>query len=200
MKKTSLVNISALYLPLNVTSLIEPMDQGVLVALKCRYKKKLLRRLLIEDKNGASLINFLGLKSVNMKIVTELIAESWGEIKGSTLCKLWRKIMPIQEPKESENQTEGQEDGDEDEREFIHEFQELGYSMDENEIGTWLNSDSNNPGFQLMTDDEICDHVLSKQVPDQEDEPEPEEGELNVCPVSKSMAAHNYVCEVSHVV
>ena len=183
-------NITALYLPPNVTSLIQPMDQGVLVALKRRYKKKLLRRLLIEDENGASLINFL--KSVNIKIVTELIAESWGEIKESTLRKSWRKIMPIQEPKESEDQTEGQEDGDEDEREFIREFQELGYSMDENEISTWLNSDSNDPGFQLMIDDEICEHVLSEQAPDQEDEPEPEEGELNACPVSNSMAAHMF--------
>ena len=100
--------------------------------------------------------------------------------------------MPIQEPTKSEDQTEGQEDGDEDEQEFMHEFQELGYSMDENEISTWLNSDSNDPGFQLMTDDEICDHVLSEQVPDQEDEPEPEEGVSNVCPVSNSMAAHMF--------
>ena len=114
-------NITALYLPPNVTSLIQPMDQGVLVALKRRYKKKLLRRLLIEDENGISLIDFL--KSVNMKIVTELIAESWGEIKESTLRKSWRKIMPIQEPKESEDQTEGQEDGVEDEQEIINEFQ-----------------------------------------------------------------------------
>ena len=166
------------------------MDQGVLVALKRRYKKKLLQRLLIEDENGVSLIDFL--KSVNMKIVTELIAESWGEIKESTLRKSWRKIMPIQEPAKSEDQTEGQEDGDEDEQEFMHEFQELGYSMDANEISTWLNSDSNDPGFQLMTDDEICDHVLSEQVPDQEDEPEPEEGVSNVCPVSNSMAAHMF--------
>ena len=72
------------------------MDQGVLVALKRRYKKKLLLRLLIEDENGVSLIDFL--KSVNIKIVTELITESWGEIQKSTLHKSWRKIMPIQEP------------------------------------------------------------------------------------------------------
>ena len=137
------------------------------MALKRRYKKKLLRRPLIEDENGVSLIDFL--KSVNMTIVTELIAESWGEIKESTLGKSWRKIMSIQEPKESDDQTEGQEDGDEDEQEFIPEFQKLGYSIDENEISTWLNSDSNDPGFQLMTDDEICDHAISEQVPDQED-------------------------------
>ena len=41
-----------------------------------------------------------------------------------------------------EDQTERLEDGDEDKQEFIPEFQELGYSWDENEISTWLNSDS----------------------------------------------------------
>ena len=71
------------------------------------------------------------------------------------------------------------------------EVQELGYIMDENEIHTWLNSDSSDPGFQLMTDDEIPEHVLSKDL-DLEDEPEPEEEEPNLCPVSNSMAAHMF--------
>ena len=57
----------------------------MLVALKRWYKKKLLQRLLIEDENGVSLIDFL--KSVYVKIVMELIAESWGENKESTLRK-----------------------------------------------------------------------------------------------------------------
>ena len=77
-------------------------------------------------------------------------------------------------------------DGDEDEHEFIFEFQELGYSMDENEISTWLNSDSNDPGFQLMTDDLIHDNAFTELVPNQEDKSEPEEGKPNVCPVSNS--------------
>lgn len=52
-------NINVLYLLPNVTSLIQPMDRGVLVSLKCCYKKKLLQRLLIKDENGVSLITFL---------------------------------------------------------------------------------------------------------------------------------------------
>ena len=55
--------------------------------------------------------------------------------------------MPIQESKLSKDQTERLEDGDEGEQEFIHEFQELRYSMDENDISAWLNSDFNDPGF-----------------------------------------------------
>ena len=45
-----------------------------------------------------------------------------------------------------------------------------------------------------MTDDEICEHVLSKEL-DLEDEPEPEEEELDFCPVSNSMAAHTCMLE-----
>ena len=40
-----------------------------------------------------------------------------------------------------------------------------------------------------MTGDEICEHVLSKEL-DLEDEPEPEEEEPNFYPVSNFMAAH----------
>ena len=135
------------------------------MALKRCYKK-LLQRLLIEDENGVSLIDFL-----NMKVVMELIAESWGEIKGSTLYKSWRKTMPIQSPKQGE--------------EIRLKDRKMDMKMWRRDT-VWMNSDSNNLGFRLMTDDEICGHVLSELVPDQEDKPEPEEGESNVCPVSNS--------------
>ena len=65
----------------------------MLKALKLHYKKKLLRRLIIEDDRGQSVVDFL--KSVNMKTVTHLIAESWEEIKPDTFRKSWKKIIPI---------------------------------------------------------------------------------------------------------
>ena len=50
------------------------MDQGVLQMVKKRYKKKLLRRLIIEDDMGGSVVSFLN--SVNMKVVAEVAAEA----------------------------------------------------------------------------------------------------------------------------
>ena len=85
------------YLPPNVTALIQPMDQGVLKALKLRYKRKLLRRLLIEDDRGGSIVAFL--KSVTMKTVITLIAEAWDEMKPDTFRKSWRKILPMEQTK-----------------------------------------------------------------------------------------------------
>ena len=88
--------IFAKFLPPNVTALIQPMDQGVISSLKIRYKKKLLRRLIIEDDGGKSMVEFL--KGVNMRVVVELVHESWNEITGETLRKSWRKIIPIPKP------------------------------------------------------------------------------------------------------
>ena len=80
------------YLPANVTSLIQPMDQGVLQAIKMRHKKKLLRKLIIGDDLGESIID--GIKSVTMKTVTE----AWSEIQPVTLRRSWQKIIAIDKP------------------------------------------------------------------------------------------------------
>ena len=57
--------IFAKFLPPNVTALIQPMDQGVIESAKKRYK--LLRRLIIEDESGVSIVDYL--KCINLKVV-----------------------------------------------------------------------------------------------------------------------------------
>ena len=78
--------ILAHFLPANVTSLIQPMDQGVLQEVKMKYKKLLLRRFIIEEDVGGSIIEFI--KRVNMKAIVELVDESWTEIQSTTIRKL----------------------------------------------------------------------------------------------------------------
>ena len=39
-------SVTCMFLPLNTTSLIQPMDQGVLQAMKKRYKRKLLQKVI----------------------------------------------------------------------------------------------------------------------------------------------------------
>lgn len=41
--------IRVLFLPPNVTSLIQPMDQNCLLSLKTRYRKELLKKLLLKE-------------------------------------------------------------------------------------------------------------------------------------------------------
>ena len=87
--------VIAKFLPPNVTSLIQPMDQGVLVAIKCRYRRKILEELVFQDNNGTSLFNFL--RGIHLLKVSEMIAASWNEIQPKTLQLLWRKNFPLEE-------------------------------------------------------------------------------------------------------
>ena len=64
-------NIKALFLPPNTTPLLQPMDQGVLEALKRWYRKALLQKLLLEDENGRSIVEFV--KQINMKDVVYML-------------------------------------------------------------------------------------------------------------------------------
>ena len=91
-----------------------------------------------------------------MKVVADLIAESWDEIEPSTIQKSWRKIIassvqqpdqdretPGEEPSSGEGEGQkssggvGEKEPSEDQgslgdaAEFIDAFQELGYSMNE---------------------------------------------------------------------
>lgn len=63
----------------------------MLKAIKTRYKK-LIRRLIIEDDVGKSIVEFI--KSVNMKTV---VAELWNETQPLTL-RFWRKIIAMDDP------------------------------------------------------------------------------------------------------
>ena len=85
--------VKARFLPPNVTALIQPMDQGVIQSVKRRYKKKLLRRLIIEDDMGTSIVGFS--KGVNLRIVVDLVHESWMEITKDTLRWSWQTTLPI---------------------------------------------------------------------------------------------------------
>ncbi|GFV26021.1 tigger transposable element-derived protein 7 [Trichonephila clavipes] len=65
--------IKAIFLPPNVTPLLQPMDQGVLQKLKQIYRKQFLRTLIEDDT--VSLV--AKIKQTNMKDVVYWSAESW---------------------------------------------------------------------------------------------------------------------------
>ena len=51
-------DIKAMFLPTNTTALVQPMDQGVLEAMKRRYCKAMLRSLLLEDRGEGQLLSY----------------------------------------------------------------------------------------------------------------------------------------------
>ena len=64
--------MTELSLPPNTTPLIQTMDQGVLEALKRRYRRSMLQKLLLQDQAGQSVIECI--KSINIKDVVYMSA------------------------------------------------------------------------------------------------------------------------------
>ena len=144
--------IKSIFLPPNTTSLIQPLDQGVLVALKKRYRKLLLRKLLMVEAE-TPMLTFL--KSIDMKDAVYMAAMAWDDIPSSTLRKSWCKLLGESEPELSSEHNSLQTDIEE----FQEAFRELDHDISQEEVAEWLNSDQNDQGYQLLSDSEIMQQV-----------------------------------------
>lgn len=139
------------YLPPNVTSLIQPMDQGVISSLKRRYKKIFLRFLLEENSTTDSLKEIL--KKWTIKDAIFAVCEAWANLQSTTLKLSWGKILEhedlTQESSEEEDETDACLKVAIDLPDFIN--------VDRDDIINWLDCDKELEGFEKLTDEEIAD-------------------------------------------
>ena len=84
--------VTTLFSPPNTTSILQPMDQGILKALKRCYKKQLLRHLIIENHSSSLSVPDV-LKQLTIKDVVCWSAQAWEEIVPQSLCKSWNKLL-----------------------------------------------------------------------------------------------------------
>ena len=143
--------IRAMYFPPNTTALFQLMDQGVLEAMKRRYRKALLQKLILEDREGRSIIEFV--KKIDMKDVVYMAAAAWENVPPSTLVKSWKKLLRTENSAEqSTSTTESEKDSDE----VLQLVQQLDSNIQLNE---WVNVESNDQGYQLLSDEDIVRKV-----------------------------------------
>lgn len=92
-------NITCMFLPANTTSLIQPMDQGVIYTAKRPYKNKLLNEILEvegpatgeEDRRGYKTLQ--NLKDYNIRSMIYNFASAVKDIKHSTLINSWEELL-----------------------------------------------------------------------------------------------------------
>lgn len=170
---------NVLFLPPNVTSVLQPMDQGVIETFKRFYRKQLLQMLLLDMENGEESV-LSSYKKLNLKDAVYMAADAWASVKDTTLEKAWNKLCPKPtNPQESDdpdpdNPQEPHESDDPDElREIIKQvpgFEEC----DNANIDDWLNCDVDDPGYQILSDEEIVQQIKDDN---QEIEEEEDDGE-----------------------
>ncbi|XP_025050506.1 jerky protein homolog [Alligator sinensis] len=82
-------NIFTIFLPANVTSLIQPMGQGIIQNMKCYYRRDFLRKLINHE---GTIQNFQSL--YNIKDAVFNVACAWNSVKSKTLRNAWRNLWP----------------------------------------------------------------------------------------------------------
>lgn len=165
--------IKCMALPPNTTSLIQPMDQGIILACKRKYKKLYLDEVMVvleepedavQDTRGKRTLQRI--RDYNIKSAIFNWASSWKQMKTSTLINGWKKLL-------------FDEDVEPDFKGFeAKDFQETlaaggETNVTEADIYDWLEADEGDPGCQILTEEEIaCDVASSFTADDDTDEEE----------------------------
>ena len=148
--------IKVLYLPPNTTSLIQPMDQGIIYTCKRHYRKKQLQDCLVvipddtaeEDTRGADTL--AKLKAYNLRDAIYNWAESWQSVKVETLINCWNKLL--RGVSEFGCDFEGFDTDDP----FLNILEQCGETeVTPSMVREWL-EDEEDPGHHLRTEEEIA--------------------------------------------
>jgi hypothetical protein len=84
-----LSNMTLVFLPPNVTSVVQPLDQGIIASFKIQYKKKLLEWVLSQYDDTT-------LKDLRKMVPNIRQAIMWGELDAQIVRNCWRMthILP----------------------------------------------------------------------------------------------------------
>ncbi|GBP29919.1 Jerky protein homolog-like [Eumeta japonica] len=154
------------FLPPNVTSLLQPMDQSVIETMKRHYRRQLLRKLLIGGAEDEELV-LANHSKINLKDSCYMVAEAWSLVTPVTLRRAWNKLkgLPSEKNKKKESEeNEKQEYGEDDDDEDALSLEEIRKNdckipgcteVSAEDVGEWMACDTSDPGFQILNDDEI---------------------------------------------
>ena len=81
----NLKSITLYFRPPNTTSCLQPMDQGVIRSLKCKYRTRIIKTIINAIDNGKQMPSITILEAMKM------LAHSWSEVSESFIINCFRK-------------------------------------------------------------------------------------------------------------
>ncbi|KAK3886656.1 hypothetical protein Pcinc_009210 [Petrolisthes cinctipes] len=136
------------------------MDQGVIVSCKRCYQRRYLDEVLVvleeeedldEDKRGQRTLN--NIKNYNFKSAIYNFASSWKDVKITTLSHSWNKLLLDEDPELNFLGFEPQ-----DYHQSLLSAGERGVSLED--VENWLEDNDADPGYQVLSTEEIAEAVL----------------------------------------
>lgn len=167
-----LQNVKLQFLPANTTSIIQPLDQGIIRTFKIHYRQQIVRKQLVALEKGLTLSQFG--KTINILEALRLIERSWGLVTSTTIQNCFRKAGFLT--------AEAEEDPE------IVETMQL--EIPENEFNDFINCDENLECCGELSTEEIVEEVhLQRGGVEEEEEEEAEEQMLLPPPNRKEALA-----------
>jgi len=161
-EELNLINDLCLYLPPNVTAISQPMDQGIIEKVKKIYKRQVLETILLFN-DTERISDFF--KTWNMINCCNTIAYAWDTVTSVNIKNAWKNLLKDEIQCSSEQL---------DTASFVRLIRQL---PDTEEITAectdqWL-YDNNDPGWQILSDEELLnfdDKSLYGTPPDEDNE------------------------------
>ncbi|XP_045464221.1 jerky protein homolog-like [Harmonia axyridis] len=163
-------NIFAAYFPPNVTSIAQPMDQGVIETMKRLYRKDLMLQMLGE----CDFMEFW--KRLNLKEAIYAVARAWSEVKASTIKKAFYKIMTLEDISDEKGI---EDDNDLNEGELsVGDITSIAShikgleEIDKGEIQEWIDCDEEEKGYQIVDVDYLNNQTSAETSDESSDDDE----------------------------
>lgn len=88
-------NVKIIFLSPNTTSILQPMDQGVIVTFKALYLRQTFEMLLkATDKEGGPSLKEFWKKSFNILDAIKITTYAWNRITETNMKGVWKKLCP----------------------------------------------------------------------------------------------------------
>lgn len=162
--------IRVMFLPPNVTPILQPMDQNVIQAIKMQYKKGLLYTVLSKDDSVMK-----SLKEINLKDVVYSLANAWVNLNEKVIVCSWGNLWPnmklLEQYKKKPNNTAILDIDKSDLNQLRDVFNKQLVDTADNvlttdDVSKWLTGDEEEN--QFLTDDDIIEDVTTIEEDEEE--------------------------------
>ena len=168
--KTDDGRITVMFLPPNTTSFIQPMDQGVIYSCKRQYQRLYLNQVLVVLEDGSDLTEdtrglrtMANIKNYNIKDAIFNFANAWKKVTEKSISNSWNKLLKGVDP---ELDFEGFAPED-----FVHLLNRGGENtVSVDDVEEWFDDNDADPGYQVLSCEEIAEAVLGGESSEEEEE------------------------------
>ncbi|CAG8674607.1 805_t:CDS:2, partial [Paraglomus occultum] len=99
-----LSNVRVHFLPLNTTSVLQPLDQGIIYSFKAQYRKILCKEKILAYERLSNEND--DLPQITIYDAIQFVARAWENVTQRTICHSWERsgILPLHQLNDNEEQ------------------------------------------------------------------------------------------------